>query len=141
MGPHGDEFPATKFLRRFCGLAIDKDQAGVDEFLHSRAREFRTVGGHEPVKPRPSVSTNRQKFTHLGLGFNRHGQIVAGALGEPGWTSSYALNLQAASVQRGLAANPCWLAAYVLTLFPLQEHPEGCRSRSAVVRSRDGRRS
>jgi len=77
-------------------LAIDEDQVGVDEFLHSRAREFRTVNGYEPVKPRPSVSTNRQKFTHLGLGFNRHGQIVAGALGEPGWTGVYALNLQAA---------------------------------------------
>ncbi len=107
MGPHGDEFPATKLLRRFCGLAIDEDQAGDDELLHSRAGEFRTVGGHEPVKPRPSVSINRQKFTHLGLGFNRHGQIVAGALGEPGWTGVYAVNLQAAP------SSEVWRLAFV----------------------------
>ena len=35
VGPHGDEFPASKFLRGFCGLAIDEDQAAVDEFLHT----------------------------------------------------------------------------------------------------------
>src|SRR5260370_29842637 len=80
MAPRGDESPATKFLRRFCGLAIDEDQAGVDEFLHSRAREFRAVGSHEPVQPRSSVSINRQKFMHLGLGSTRPGQIVAGAI-------------------------------------------------------------
>src|SRR5260370_22361926 len=49
VGPHGDEFSATKFLRRFCGLAIDEDQAAVDEFLHTRSREFPAVGGHETV--------------------------------------------------------------------------------------------
>src|SRR5258708_36791853 len=35
VGPHSDEFSATKSLRRFCGLAIDEDQAAVDEFLHT----------------------------------------------------------------------------------------------------------
>jgi len=123
VGPHGDEFPATKFLRRFCGLAIDEDQAVVDEFLHSRAREFRAVGDHEPVKPRPSVSTNRQKFTHLGLGFNRHGQIVAGALGEPGWTGVYGLNLQAAR-PASLAASPCWDSRVRFDNIPATRAPQ-----------------
>src|SRR5260370_37953667 len=30
VGTHGDEFLATKFLRRFCGLAILEEHAGVD---------------------------------------------------------------------------------------------------------------
>jgi hypothetical protein len=39
------------------------------------------VGGHEPVKPRPSVRINGQKFMHLGLGSNQHGQTAPGACG------------------------------------------------------------
>jgi hypothetical protein len=52
---HGDEFPAVKSLGRFCSLAIDKNMAPVDEFLHARARKFPPMRGHEPVQPRPSV--------------------------------------------------------------------------------------
>ena len=38
------------------------------------------MGGHEPVKPHPSVRINRQKFEHLGLSSNRLGQVAAGAI-------------------------------------------------------------
>jgi hypothetical protein len=55
MNMHGDEFPAVKSLGRFCSLAIDKNMAPVDEFLHARARKFPPMRGHEPVQPRPSV--------------------------------------------------------------------------------------
>ena len=67
-----------KFLGRFRGLAVDKDKPAIDEFLHARAREFRAMGGHEPVEPCPSVSSYRQKFMNLGLGLSRHRPIVAG---------------------------------------------------------------
>src|SRR5206468_12404117 len=68
LGAYGDEFPAVKFERRLRRLAIDEDQAAVDQFLHARAREFLAMGSHEPVEPRPSVSRYRQKFMVLGLG-------------------------------------------------------------------------
>ncbi len=60
MGPHGDEFPAAQFLRRFRRFTIDEDQPAVDQFLHARARELRAMGGHKPVQPRPSVCIHRQ---------------------------------------------------------------------------------
>jgi hypothetical protein len=49
-----------KFLRRFRGLAIDEEQAAIDEFLHARARELRAMRGHKAVEPRPSVSIYRK---------------------------------------------------------------------------------
>jgi len=36
------------------------------------------MGGHEPIEPRPSVGSYRQKFMNLGLGLSRHRPIVAG---------------------------------------------------------------
>jgi hypothetical protein len=108
-GSDGDEFPTAEFLRRFRGLAIDEDKAAFDEFLHARAREFRAVGGHEPVKPRPSVRINRQKFMHHELGSNRHGQIVAGAIRGRGWPAQRRQIQKVGTAKRGLPA-----LAYVL---------------------------
>jgi len=45
------------------------------------------MGGHETVEPRPSVSSYRQKFMHLGLDPSRHGQIVARGKGSRGRTA------------------------------------------------------
>jgi hypothetical protein len=78
MGMHDDEHPTAKFLGRFCGFAIDEDEAAVDEFLHARARKFRAMGGHEAVEPRTGVCRSRKKFMNLGLGSSRHEPIVAG---------------------------------------------------------------
>ena len=62
------------------------------------------MGGHEPVKPRPRVRINRQKFMHHGLGSNRHGQTVAGAIQGQGWRAGGRQNSQSRTGQRGLPA-------------------------------------
>src|SRR5260370_31019782 len=81
MPPHGDEFPAVKFLRRFRRFTVDEDMAAVDQFLHARAREFRAMRGHKPVEPRASVSIHRQKLMNLGFVPSRHELIVASGWG------------------------------------------------------------
>jgi len=117
------------------GLAIDEDKAAIEEFLHARAREFRAVGSHEPVNPGPSVRISCQKFRHLGLGSNWHGQIVEGAIRGQGWTAQERHNGQSRRAQRGLPAfayRPC-----AGCTPSLQEHTQSCRSGRTVVGSRD----
>jgi len=105
------------------GLAIDEDKADIEEFLHARAREFRAVGSHEPFNPGPSVRTSCQKFRHLGLGSNWHGQIVEGAIRGQGWTAQERHNCQRPQGPARLA-RLCAPSMCRMHTFATRAHPE-----------------
>ena len=46
----GDFFAAVEAVRAFGGLAVDEDEAAVDEFFHAGAAEIGTVGGDDAVE-------------------------------------------------------------------------------------------
>jgi len=61
-------------LARLGRLAVDLDEAGIDEFLDAGAGKFRSVCGDKAIKARAGVGGRGKKFDRVG----GHAAIVAG---------------------------------------------------------------
>jgi len=73
FGLNRDALAATKFLARLGRLAVDENEAGIDEFLDAGAGQFSGVRGDKAVKARAGVISGCQKLN----GSGRQAGIVA----------------------------------------------------------------
>jgi len=70
---NGDALAATEFLARLGRLAIDENEAGIDEFLDAGAGKFGTMRGDKAVEARAGIGGRGEEFDLLG----EHAAIVA----------------------------------------------------------------
>ena len=70
---NGDALAATEFLARLGRLAIDENEAGIDEFLDAGAGKFGTMRGDKAVEARAGIGGRGEEFDLVG----GHAAIVA----------------------------------------------------------------
>lgn len=74
LGLNSDAFAALEFLAGFGGLAVDPDEAGIDEFLHASARKFGSVHCDKAIEASAGIGGGGEEFDLVG----GHAGIVAG---------------------------------------------------------------
>lgn len=73
---HPDRISRANSLRTLGRLAVQQDQLFVDQFLHSRPRQFRATLRHEPIKPCSGLFAGHREFLNQRFGMSTHAQIV-----------------------------------------------------------------
>jgi len=69
FGLDGNAFGTLESLTGLCGVTVDEDEGGIDEFLDTGTGQVRTVGDDETVEASAGVGRRRKKFDPFGRGF------------------------------------------------------------------------